>query len=73
MNTSQAHELTKWLINEASRISHGEVSLTFRLRDGHVVQTLKSVTESEIADRVGASVHPTSPTRNYRLAKKLQR
>jgi len=73
MNTSQAHELATWLINETSHISHGEVSLTLRLRDAHVVQTLKSVTESDIANRVGGSVHSASPTRNYRLAKKLHR
>jgi hypothetical protein len=48
MTRAQVVELIDWLTETVSTISHGEVSLTLRVREGHVHQVLKDVIQSQL-------------------------
>jgi hypothetical protein len=48
MTRAQIVELLDWLTETVSTISHGEVSLTLRVREGHVHQVLKDVIQSQL-------------------------
>jgi len=48
MNREQMEELMNWLEETVDTISHGEISLKLRVREGHVHQVLREVIESQL-------------------------